>query len=351
MKTEKADQFQLLVRNAAKLLKDFDNTETEDLPSFDFQKEKFSEQVFEDYRQAFMFELRDNIYDYREFNIIEDYIHASFSVLSIVGIDIPESNYWYINRKVESSYLIKLRQRTEETANWLILLNNSKNRDLYLWYRKILDDEERLFESEQTHAIMDPEPINPAFVFDNLKEELKALPHAVDKIKFINARLCDYKQWELKSLTDFTNKPLADKFYPQFEAKCKIETTFLNNEIEIDQKAVANLYAKQRQTQITNPFAEYAWAVSQTDLLELIASLHLCKAIVRRDGKAITRAELVDNFGKLFQIEIKEAESKLGKATDRKSPTASFTYQMQQAFANYCNKEDKPIQKKVVKFR
>ncbi len=354
MKTEKAEALNELIIGSVSLIKAVLDVSKEDLPKLVIPKENYNPEVFAHLFEEFEDELMENILNYNDKTLIFDYLHSCFPEYPFYTNSIYHANKEIIKLKFETEYLLKLKAAVFEYSEEVKNTCNEKSGKLASIFSDVNKGTfmnknylECLIEDLMTEEILDDR-----FIFSQLKINCDSLENTGDKIKFINQRTHDFKQFRLEQSRLYPTKvdEYLNKHYPHFLDLCKIELEKLENDWEIDRKIRD---AETPVTRIVNetPFADYSWKATQTDLLELIASLHLCKAIVRRDGKELTRKELVDNFGLLFQIEIKEAESKLGKATDRKSPTASFTHQLQQAFANYCNKENKHTQKKVVKFR
>jgi hypothetical protein len=80
------------------------------------------------------------------------------------------------------------------------------------------------------------------------------------------------------------------------------------------------------------------WCKSDTALLELIAALMEIKAVNNHQNN-LTRKEAIDTFSKLFGIEIKDAESKLSRATERKRDV-SFPTALKESFDNYVIRKD-----------
>ncbi|HEY6914706.1 MAG TPA: RteC domain-containing protein [Paludibacter sp.] len=66
------------------------------------------------------------------------------------------------------------------------------------------------------------------------------------------------------------------------------------------------------------------------------------ECIQRKNGKTLTRKEVIDYFQQLFGIEIKAPEGKLNRATNRKTNTTPFLDSLKVAFDNYgLKKEEK----------
>jgi hypothetical protein len=83
------------------------------------------------------------------------------------------------------------------------------------------------------------------------------------------------------------------------------------------------------------------WQKNDTDLLEMITALTEIKSLQNKTGN-LTRADAIKSFENFFGIEIKDAESKLVRATERKKSRAPFINSMKTAFEQYCeNKNEK----------
>jgi hypothetical protein len=80
------------------------------------------------------------------------------------------------------------------------------------------------------------------------------------------------------------------------------------------------------------------WKKSDTDLLELIVALNEPGSIFCNNS-AMTRKQIREFFENLFGMTIKDSESKLSKATDRKRDLAPFLTFLKQTFENYSKKK------------
>ena len=81
------------------------------------------------------------------------------------------------------------------------------------------------------------------------------------------------------------------------------------------------------------------WTRFDVDLLEFVTALHKSGAINNSSGN-LSRTEAIEFFEKLFGIKIKDAESKLSKATGRKRSRHPFLDELVKTFADYCDKKD-----------
>ena len=78
----------------------------------------------------------------------------------------------------------------------------------------------------------------------------------------------------------------------------------------------------------------YSWNASVTDLIELVAALHQENIIERKNKKELTRKELIEYFRGLFDLQIKDVEVKLTRATSRYEKTP-FLDRLKHAFENF----------------
>ena len=78
------------------------------------------------------------------------------------------------------------------------------------------------------------------------------------------------------------------------------------------------------------------WKKSDIDLLELIVALIESNSIVNSQG-SLTRKEAVEQFSTIFNISIKDYESKLSRGTERKKDVSPFLSSLKQAFDDYAN--------------
>ena len=77
------------------------------------------------------------------------------------------------------------------------------------------------------------------------------------------------------------------------------------------------------------------WKASDTDMLELIVAL-LESNSIRLNGEIPSRKELVSTFEQIFSLKLKDFESKLTRATERKKDTSPYLGKLKQSFDDYC---------------
>ena len=87
------------------------------------------------------------------------------------------------------------------------------------------------------------------------------------------------------------------------------------------------------------------WKANDTDLLELVVALHKDNIIERKDKKELTRKELIEYFSGLFDLQIKDVEGKLTRATNRNDKTP-FLDKLKLAFENYGQEKEEKQRKR-----
>jgi hypothetical protein len=87
--------------------------------------------------------------------------------------------------------------------------------------------------------------------------------------------------------------------------------------------------------------SELFWLRNDTDLLELITVLLHSGSLNNKD-RNLTRKKIIEIVTQLFNHPIKDAESKLSRATERKKDSSPYLAKLQQTYEEYCQrKEDK----------
>ena len=87
-----------------------------------------------------------------------------------------------------------------------------------------------------------------------------------------------------------------------------------------------------------SPLSLVQWKKSDTDLLELIVALNESGSIFCNNS-AMSRKQTIEFFENLFGISIKDSESKLSRATERKKDPAPYITFLRQTFINYSERK------------
>ena len=352
MQTEKAIELNNILKTSIEIFwsiyshakkKTFDTNEINHLIA------AFQERDFDAYYQEFIEEVKANIEEYKDIQLIDNYLESYFPVTSKLDELDDSLNKEIIKRNFEVKFLLNARKILEFNLDkmWNIIYTNEGNYSVELkrlfteTMRKSIPDFELDTSSkdEELEAIQ----FDSRFDFLKLKAECDSMDSKAKKNKLVNERLIDFKQWQLlydnvESGEDDLAFYYTNMYYPSFVKLCKSE---------LDRIA---LYADDPKVQIKKvmePFKhEYEWTASDTDLLELIAALYQNNFIQRKDGKPLTRKELIDYFQGLFGLEIKDVEGKLTRATGRKMNMTPFLDSLKVAFEKYRDEKEEKLQKR-----
>jgi len=314
--------------------------ENEDLS---VSKSDLTEEKFTEMYTAFEVELGENIVEYNDIDMASDYIRTCLSEFDEwVGFG-QESNSYIIQKGNEVSLLLKTRQQIDIYKNKIYRLlddkNSFKSYDLIRIFDKVTEPE--------LSITIEIEPIaDDRFIFEKMLVELtEQNKTTLETIGFINDRLCEFKKWQLVSDTQYeydfcgkvdkTNHRYSKKHYCHFEKLCGLEIDKQQNRYKLEKAELTQKAIENNPVIIQNTTSvQMQWASTDMDLVELIGALHQAEAIKRKDGKPLTRKELIEYFQQLFAIEIKRVEVKLTKATGRNDKTP-FLDKLKTAFENF----------------
>jgi hypothetical protein len=187
---------------------------------------------------------------------------------------------------------------------------------------------------------INPEKIE-RFNFEKLQSECNIITPIAEKIQNIEDRLLQFRQWQIQYDELVFDKdigsyhPLTEKFFSNFEDLCGLELERLRKRLVFEDTRTQQCTTIMHEVEMKG---NYTWNSSDTDLLELLAALHKSESIKRKDGKVLTRKELIDYFQTILGIEIKDVEGKLARATNRNANTP-FLENLAQEFRNYASEK------------
>jgi hypothetical protein len=314
----------------------------------------FQEMDFDTYYDEFIEELKINIEEYKDIELVDNYLGSYFPTVDKLDTLEDSLNKDIIKRNFEVKFLLTARKKLEAelTKMWNIVYKDHQGGDHYSselkrLFTEIMRKSNPDFELDTSAKDDEVEAIqfDNRFDFLKLKAECDVLDSKQKKNKLINERLIDFKQWQLlydnaETDDDSLAYYYTNLYYPNFVKLCKSE---------LDRIA---LYAEDAKVQVqvktvVEPFKhEYCWNSSDTDLLELLAALYQHKSIQRKDGKALTRKELIDYFQTIFGMEIKDVEGKLTRATGRKINTTPFLDSLKIEFVSYAEEKEEKQRKR-----
>jgi len=327
------------------------------LPNEDFEQLKilYNEEVFVRKENDFEAELKRNIQTYNDNDIICAFLQKNFNVYNSWEDFEEEFDFYYriLELDTEIEFLFKLKKNIEHFLEKF----NSLIGDSYLTLSKPLYSYLNSFKEDEGKQVEKAKPVYELrFDFDNLRTECAVLGRPIDKIRLVNERLYDFKQWQLQfdEVSDGWGFAVGENefkytrfLYPNFEKLCANEITRLRKQLDVEKDEVSMDAIKRNHVRI-EAFANasaaqahiYKWNSSDTDFVELFAALFHNQSIVRMDGKTPTRKEVLEYFQQIFNIEIKDVEGKLNKAGNRHRNTP-FIDKLSQQFRNYVAEKER----------
>lgn len=310
-------------------------------------KDCWGESCFEAKYQAFLAELVENIFEYKDSSISYHYVNGCLGdCLQWSGFPMDEVQRIF-NNAYEPVFLFKLKQCIETYIHHVVRLlsigMDSYSDNLQSFYNKTL----LLEQSKTTSENEEIAPFDDRFDFVKFRKECESLPTTHEKIKFINNRLFDLKQWEMEYVEGESKNgkkyKMTSDYYPNFEERCEIELERFTKLLEIESKLPLQIMPVSVIEKVPEMVRSgYKWNSTDTNLLELLTTLHLENCITRDDGKELTRKELIGFIGSLFGLEIKDVEGKLNKATNRNDKTP-FLDRLRTAFHVYSREKDEKL--------
>ncbi len=84
------------------------------------------------------------------------------------------------------------------------------------------------------------------------------------------------------------------------------------------------------------------WNKTDTDFLELVTALIESRSIKNIENN-LSRKQAIKELSLFFNLEIKDAESKLSRATDRKKDASPFLTTLKDSFDDYCRRKDERL--------
>jgi len=314
-------------------------------------KQAFNQTELQKYINNFHEELKCNIIEYKDINIIHDYLQIYYkpSLAKATEFELV-SNYEIIRKDIEVSYFLNLKKEISEKYNYMITLCNFENKvtpysnELIDFINDVFYNYDFLYYIDNAYEKFDYsyEKYKNQFNFSVLSNECAKLETTHLKHELINKRLAEFHQWQLQ-FDDFvynkdhgSYRPLTTKYFSKFEDQCKLEIQQLEKILQFATKTNTD----ENHIKNTTSPSPFKWNSTDTDFLELFAALYQNESIVRADGNPLTRKELLDYFQGILGLEIKDVEGKLTRAGNRNENTA-FLDSLAQQFRNYVAEKEK----------
>lgn len=307
-------------------------------------KNKFYDLSFENIYNDFEEEVRHNIVHLKNIDYIDNYLVCQVLPDEFKNQMIEFIKYTHkriFKNNYEIKFLLDVYEACTNNFNKLLQLCYSENNTNYSnRLRQLFTEEMQKINPEFESIVLDTNPIHKNSIspvedysIEQLKLEISELSTVKEKVKHVQTIMFDYEQWFLREITCDTNPDVEDINFndTEFYQFCEIELR--------RQKTMQELEKNEEKTKTYEP---YEWVGTHTELLELFTALYHSKKLERVDGKEFTRKEFLDYIQDIFNVDIKDAEGKLTRATDRKNNRTPFIDSLRTAFEAYADgKEEK----------
>jgi len=312
----------------------------------------------ENYFCDFSEELEAFIKQTKSYELTVDYISSCLiDFKSWKGFP-KEQNKVIFTNGYEIDYLLNLKDKIDFFYNsHSNIFHTGRLEDEYNqlsdYYLQILNPEKSCEDIQKMKKQMLPQVYKDAlevnrflrFTLDNLRNACLEMPDTVSKLNYINDQLYDYKQMSLEPQKKSVLKQI-NIFTGDFEKECCFEIERLTKKLELELKAAAISKVDIPEAMPKKPLpSTLLWKANDTDLLELVVALHKDNIIERKDKKELTRKELIEYFSGLFDLQIKDVEGKLTRATNRNDKTP-FLDKLKLAFENYGQEKEEKQRKR-----
>jgi hypothetical protein len=328
-------------------------------------KATYTVKEIERYRAEFDDELFRNHIQYMDDELLYEYVRMNVEMISEIKFITTKTDI--LRNATEVSFLVSLMKAIEEQRSFINSLMKTEfhyDADLeedFIFYSNLSNHLGEISLASNcvdglgkiVNEVKNMPPKDSRFNFEFIIVECNLLKKNTERIKLITARLYEFEQWKIQNerVDNGLNYTITDYhklLYPNFEKLCKVEIEKLEKLIKLENDLPYNVLPEKIAPEIVDKSgsSDYIWKSSATDLLELAAALYQNKSVERRDGKDMTRKELIEYFQALFNIEINDIEGKLSKASGRNNNTA-FLDNLSQQFRNYvAGKEAKMVKRR-----
>lgn len=316
-------------------------------------KATYTVKEIERYRAEFDAELFRNHIEYMDDELLYEYVWMNLE--SIKKIAFKQTKTEILRNAYEVSYLVGTMKAIAEQSSFIYNLMQTE----YL-YDVDSDEEFILYTNLSDHLgeislasncvdglgnlVNEAKKIptkDSRFDFELLISECNMLENKTERIKLITARLYEFEQWKIQNERKPDNREFLpidyeNLYYPNFEKLSHIEIEKLQKLSKLENDLPNNPTFDINLSESTDKLSvsDYVWKSSATDLLELVAALYQNKSVERKDGKALTKKELIEYFQTFFNVNLNDFENKLTKAGNRNNNTA-FLDNLSQQFRNY----------------
>lgn len=342
MRIEAIKEFRIFIEQAQSIflgaLKDEDRCRI----LIDCLKQKYSADVFKLKFEAFENELTDNIRKYEDDTIIVEYLKSKLDDFERwMGIELQ----WVtviLSEEYEIEFLLMIKNEIDKIKEKLVYYT-AYDRNGFLTGIAELRSNILKQEIEEREKCTLP-AFDKRFDFNQMKMESDLLGSSLERIRYITDRLFDFEQWQQQyDVTEgaFGLFVYSTQYYPRFKELCQHE---------IKRQKVMMEFEKTESVASGQPLLDFVpetehgrksmvWKADRTALLELIVALHEENVLVDSEGLPLSRKELLEFFQLIFNIELKDPDSLLSKATERSTEKAPFLKKLRSAFSAYCDRK------------
>jgi hypothetical protein len=206
------------------------------------------------------------------------------------------------------SYL-RVANDGEEWEMTQVYFNGFLSTDFFKTYEDIdkAFDEAFTRDAEFVKIGIRPESILPNYI-DFIKTKYSGLRFDNESSRYV----CDFAEVQIEVIDHFCEKHIYNFYYVLHE--------LLEGSLERLAKNQAPVFA-----------SDLRWNSSDVDFIELVAALIEKRAVVGKD-KDLNNDEIFKQFQIIFNIEIKDLDSKLSRAKRRKKEKAPFLFGLTEAF-------------------
>ncbi len=336
MEQDKAIALRDLINDAYITYNSLSNIKSRDTVNIDEAKARFTSEQFAAHYDAFIKELDSNILKYKNYQIIKEYIDNNFMVVFNNDYEQTENYKKLFQNSRDITFNAEIFLNVVKYSKMIIEFQDKYTKhkpvgNLYPYFRKIAN-----VETDYS--------FKPDFDRNYDVKDYRGWVYRYEiseKIKRFTDFLYDFKQWQVEydekiETENGIRYKYTDKYCPDFEVLCNLELEKLYKMLEIE-RMESEIYQPPVQNSSEDQKPPYRWNSSDTDLIELITALFHSNAIKRRDNKNITRKELMNYFQQIFDIQLKDPEGMLSRATNRKKNMTPYIDKLKQAFETYAD--------------
>ncbi len=348
MEQEKAIALKNLISDAYKTYTALINEKNRQTINLEEAKLRFTSEQFASYYDAFINELNSNILLYQNYRIVRASFNSIFDDITLnYSYDLE-----YFDKIFKSNFEVEfLSSLVSLYFTYYVKITDLKDDNYYMSPNSGFYKHFSYVLKEKTGKDLVPLFFDE-FDFTNLLSNHYTPKFIKEQIKTVYESIYDFKQWQLMfdvkiQTEDGIKMKYSDEIFPNYEELCNLELDRLYKRLEIlDSKNDTrqnNELPKEQKNEVQHIKPPYRWSKTDTDLIELITALFHSDSIKRRDNKPLTRKELIEYFTDIFDMQLKHAESKLSRTSERKKSRTQYIDLLKSTFENYIEEKDEKM--------